>query len=100
MKDRITKKEIMRQITKLEDKLKVIKVKSKKGEEFLININAYLKDSKHWLKEKNYLAFDSKYFSEIENINFCQYEKSLECRLSFPYENQKHIKKKYAKMLF
>ncbi len=49
-----------------------------------------------WLKEKNYLAFDSKYFSEIENINFCQYKKSLECRLSFPYENQKHIKKKYT----
>ncbi len=59
MKDRITKKEIMKQITKLEDKLKTVKAKSKKGEEFLININAYLKDSKHWLKEKNYvLAFE------------------------------------------
>jgi len=49
-----------------------------------------------WLKEKNYLAFDAKYFSEIENINFCRYEKSIECRLSFPYKNQSHIKKKYT----
>ncbi len=49
-----------------------------------------------WTKEKNYLAFEAGYFSEIENINFCQYEKSLECRLSLPYENQKNIKKKYT----
>lgn len=60
MKDRITKKEILDLMNKLEIKLKISKPKSKKGEEFLVNINAYLKDCKHWLKEKNYvLAFES-----------------------------------------
>ncbi|MDO9231340.1 MAG: VanW family protein [bacterium] len=64
-----------------------------------INENSYplaKSEISTWLKEENYLAFDTKYSSEIENINFCQYEKSLECRLSFPYENQRHIKKKYT----
>ncbi len=48
-----------------------------------------------WLEEKNYLSYDSTYSSEIENINFCAFKKSFGCRLSFPYENQTHIKKSF-----
>lgn len=49
-----------------------------------------------WLMEKNYLSCKVDYFSEIENINLCKYEKSIDCRLSFPYENQRHVKKNYT----
>ncbi len=60
MKNRITKKEIIKLAMKLEEELKKAKPKSKKGEEFLVNINAYLNDCKHWLIKKDYiLAFES-----------------------------------------
>ncbi|KKP79474.1 MAG: hypothetical protein A2271_04065 [Candidatus Moranbacteria bacterium RIFOXYA12_FULL_35_19] len=47
-----------------------------------------------WLEGQSRLAYDKNYFSEIENNNFCKYEKSLVCRLSFSYKNQAHIKKR------
>jgi len=52
-------------------------------------------DIQNLLEEKNILSFDKNYSSEIENINFCQYNSSLACRLSFSYKNQTHIKKIY-----
>jgi vancomycin resistance protein YoaR len=48
-----------------------------------------------WLQENNYLAYVNNYSTEIENIDFCKYKKSLICQLSFPYKNQLHIKKRY-----
>ena len=52
-------------------------------------------DIENLLKERNFLSFDKNYSSEIENINICQYNSSLACRLSFPYKNQLNIKKIY-----
>lgn len=44
-----------------------------------------------WIDEKNELIYSKKYLSEIENVNFCAYKKSLFCRITFPYENQYHF---------
>ncbi|MFZ2975327.1 MAG: VanW family protein [Candidatus Moraniibacteriota bacterium] len=64
-----------------------------------INENSYplaKSEISTWLKEKNYLSCDAIYFSEIENIDLCKYEKSIECRLSFPYEKQRHVRKNHT----
>lgn len=55
IKNRISRKEIEKWLNKIKDKLKDVKPKGKKGEEFLKNINAYVKDCDHWLKEGDYV---------------------------------------------
>ena len=66
--------------------------------EFILTINGSTypmnkTDIANLLQERNDLAFDKNYFSEIENINICQYKSSLLCRISFPYENEINIRK-------
>lgn len=49
---------------------------------------------KDWIKEETFLIVTPEYFSEIENQDICQYEKSLICAISFGYKNKNHIGKK------
>lgn len=42
-------------IDKIEPLIDKIEVKDKKGEEMIENMKAYVSDSKHFLKNKNYL---------------------------------------------
>lgn len=46
-----------------------------------------------WTKRKSSLAYIPGYHSEIENTNFCQNKKSLECELTFDTKKQFCIKK-------
>jgi hypothetical protein len=49
------KDEIVKMIEKIEPLLDKIEVKDEKGEEMMENMKAYISDSKHFLKNKNYL---------------------------------------------
>jgi len=47
-----------------------------------------------WLGESTSLIYNPTYLSEIENPDFCQYDKSIACELEFRTENENHIQKK------
>ncbi|MEM5792785.1 MAG: DUF357 domain-containing protein [Candidatus Aenigmatarchaeota archaeon] len=55
IKDRIPKELVEEWIIKLKEKLKETKPKNKKNQEFLKNINAYIFDSEHFLREGDYV---------------------------------------------
>jgi len=60
MKDRISKEEIEKWLTRIKKELEIIEAIDKKGGEFLENINAYVKDCEHFLKRGEYvLSFES-----------------------------------------
>lgn len=60
MRDKIPKGEIEKWLTRLKKELKTIKATDKKGKEFLDNINAYVYDCEHFLKNGDYvLSFES-----------------------------------------
>ncbi len=46
-----------------------------------------------WIKEKEDLAYRLGYKSEIENINFCKYKKSIPCALAFSVKDRSRIQK-------
>lgn len=48
---------------------------------------------REWIQEKEDLAYNSGYESEIENINFCQYKKSIPCALMFSARQKFHTQK-------
>lgn len=56
-------------------------------------------DMKKWAKENNFLSYTPNYSSEIENTNFCQYQKSILCNLTFSWKNSSHIQKKSSLLL-
>jgi vancomycin resistance protein YoaR len=49
---------------------------------------------KKWLAEKEMLVLEKDYRSEIENTNFCAYQKSAACRLVFSARQSRSIRKK------
>jgi len=49
------REETVKMIEKIEPLIDKIEVKDKKGEEMMENMKAYISDSKHFLKNKNYL---------------------------------------------
>jgi hypothetical protein len=49
------KNEIVKMIEKIEPLIGRIEVKDDKGEEMLVNMKAYISDSKHFLGDGNYL---------------------------------------------
>ncbi len=51
------------------------------------------KEIENIVQEKTDLFYSPKYLSEIENINFCQYKKSIVCNLLFSSRDSYHIKK-------
>lgn len=51
------------------------------------------KDIEKWLSEETRLVYNASYRSEIENIDFCEYKKSLACLLSFSKKDKNHIQK-------
>lgn len=55
IKDRIPREEIEKWLKRIKGKLKEVKPKDKKGEDFLKNVNAYVKDCEHWMKEGDYV---------------------------------------------
>ena len=55
MRNRILKVEIVKWLSKLKRELKETKPNDKRGKEFLENINAYVYDCEHWLKEGDYV---------------------------------------------
>ena len=56
MRDRVTREEIEKWLNKIKKEMKNIDGKRK----FIENINAYVSDCEHWLKEEDYvLAFES-----------------------------------------
>lgn len=60
MKDRVTKEEILKWLSKIEEELKNAKPTKEKGKEFLENINAYVKDCKYFLEKGDLvLSFES-----------------------------------------
>ena len=60
MKDRIPREEIEKWLKKLKKELNNVKATNKKGKEFLDNINAYVYDCEHFLKNGEYLlSFES-----------------------------------------
>jgi hypothetical protein len=60
MKDKIPRKEIEKWLTRIKKELKNTKAANKKGKEFLDNINAYVYDCEHFLKNGDYvLSFES-----------------------------------------
>lgn len=46
-----------------------------------------------WIQEKEILAYNPGYKSEAENINFCQYKKSVPCALTFSLKKRYRIRK-------
>lgn len=48
---------------------------------------------KKWIAEKEDLTVNNGYQSEIENINFCQYKKSIPCALMFSAKRKFHTQK-------
>ncbi|MCX8179062.1 MAG: DUF357 domain-containing protein [Candidatus Aenigmarchaeota archaeon] len=54
IKDRIPREEIEKWMEKLEKKLKDVKI-SKENENFVKNINAYVKDCKYWIEKGDYV---------------------------------------------
>jgi len=54
------REETVKMIEKIEPLIDRIEVKDKKGDEMMDNMKAYISDSKHFLKNKNYLkAFEA-----------------------------------------
>jgi len=51
-------------------------------------------DVSAWLSQTDSLSYDPDYSSEIENIHFCEYRKSILCSLSFDTRRESHIQKK------
>jgi hypothetical protein len=52
--------ETLKMLKKIEPMIDKIEVNSEKGEEMLTNMKAYISDSKHFLKEKDFIkAFES-----------------------------------------
>jgi hypothetical protein len=49
------KNEIVKMIEKIEPLIGRIEIKDDRGEEMLINMKAYISDSKHFLGDENYL---------------------------------------------
>jgi len=49
------KNEIVKMIEKIEPLIDKIEIKDDRGEEMLVNMKAYISDSKHFLEDKNYL---------------------------------------------
>jgi len=49
------KNEIVKMIEKIEPLIGRIEIKDDKGEEMLVNMKAYVSDSKHFLGDENYL---------------------------------------------
>lgn len=52
-------------------------------------------ETEKWTKEKSALVYDPTYDSEIENVNFCQYEKSFSCAMTFNSRKESCIRKTY-----
>jgi hypothetical protein len=73
--------ETLKMLKKIEPMVGKVEVNSKKGEEMLTNMKAYIADSKHFLKQKNLVkAFESVVWSwaimEIcEELGFFKLEK-------------------------
>ncbi|OGI15971.1 hypothetical protein A3K63_01305 [Candidatus Micrarchaeota archaeon RBG_16_49_10] len=55
MKDRIPREEIEKWLVKLKAELKKTKPLSKKGEELYRNIEAYIHDTEHFMKEGDFV---------------------------------------------
>ena len=53
MKDRISKEEVEKWLSKLKKEIENVKPVDKKGEELLDNIRAYVYDTEHFLKEED-----------------------------------------------
>ena len=70
----------------------IFKIKEKK-----ISISSA--ESANWFKEKSSLDIFANYKSEIENNNFCAYQKSPTCKLSFDYRLENKLKKKVSIIL-
>jgi hypothetical protein len=49
------KNEIVKMIEKIEPLIGRIEIKDERGEEMLVNMKAYISDSKHFLGDENYL---------------------------------------------
>jgi len=60
MRDRIPREEIEKWLNRLKKELETTKAINKNGKEFLDNINAYVYDCEHFLKNGDYvLSFES-----------------------------------------
>ena len=60
MRDKIPREEIEKWLKKIKKELKNVQATDKKGKEFLDNINAYVYDCEHFLKNGDYvLSFES-----------------------------------------
>jgi len=55
MRNRIPREEIDKWLLRLKKELKNVKANGKKGKEFLDNINAYIIDCEHFLKNGDYV---------------------------------------------
>lgn len=55
--------------------------------------NLPAEELKKWITEKEDLTVNSGYQSEIENIDFCQYKKSIPCALMFSARQKFHTQK-------
>lgn len=60
MKDKIPREEIEKWLKRIKKELKNAEATNRKGKEFLDNINAYIYDCEHFLKNGDYvLSFES-----------------------------------------
>lgn len=60
MRDKIPREEIEKWLKRIKEELKNVKASNKKGKEFLDNINAYVYDCEHFLKNGDYvLSFEA-----------------------------------------
>lgn len=50
-------------------------------------------ETEKWIERKSDLVFNPNYDSEIENINFCDYRKSIACHLTLSSREKNHIQK-------
>lgn len=55
--------------------------------------NLPAEELKKWIAEKEDLTINDSHQSEIENINFCQYKKSVPCALMFSAKRKFHTQK-------
>ncbi|MFA4818033.1 MAG: VanW family protein [Parcubacteria group bacterium] len=46
-----------------------------------------------WIREIEDLSYNPAHDSEIENVNFCQYKKSIPCALTLSLKDQSHVQK-------
>jgi len=49
------KNEIEKMLEKIEPLIDKVEIKDERGEEMLVNMRAYISDSKHFFEDKNYL---------------------------------------------